>query len=98
MRYRWLNFFVDTQRNLFWKHQSRGDEPHDCFWNRWYGENVSLTIEDGIIDEVILGCMLPVHDKNEIINLLRSKSYPIILYQAKMKDQDFGLDLVKIDY
>ncbi len=42
--------------------------------------------------------MLPVHDKNEIINLLRSKSYPIILYQAKMKDQDFGLDLVKIDY
>jgi hypothetical protein len=55
--------------------------------------NQAVTLSDSVFAEVILGCSMPEEHKKEIIDVVRSKSHPISIYQAKRKERQFGLDL-----
>ena len=65
----------------------------------WFkGANKRLKINDGIIRRVILGCRTSQLDKDEIISILKTRKDRIYLYQAKKKQDSFGLDFELIPY
>jgi hypothetical protein len=59
----------------------------------WYdGANKTLRIDSGIIGVVILGCRINQNDKDRIISILKSCPNTIPLFQAKIKENCFGLE------
>jgi len=59
--------------------------------------NKGLVLDPGIITSVYLGCrMLPEH-RNQIANLLSSRSPKVALYQAEKVENAFGLDFHRIN-
>lgn len=62
------------------------------------GANISVTLPDGIISKVILGCRMKDAHKEELKNALKDKNTQIELQEAKMKEESFGLDFVQIQY
>jgi hypothetical protein len=55
--------------------------------------NRSAAFNDCILAEIILGCSMAEDHKEEIIEIIRRKSHPIPVCQAKRKENEFGLDL-----
>jgi hypothetical protein len=47
---------------------------------------------------VILGCRIERTDKENLIRWCRKRKYQPTLYEAKEKQKEFGLDIVKFDY
>ncbi len=50
------------------------------------------------INEVILGCRMESSHRDEIKRVLKKKNENIELYEAKMKEESFGLDFERVDY
>ena len=65
---------------------------------RIYGANKSLKIPNGIIRRVILGCQVNPKDKIEMIRILKSRAGRISLFQAKQKEDSFGLRFELVRY
>lgn len=64
----------------------------------WDGTNKATTIDDGIISRVILGCNMPSHHKDEIIEVMRNRSAKTELCQSKRKELSFGLEFEEFGY
>lgn len=65
----------------------------------WFkGANKKLRIDEGIIKRVILGCKMTQVDKDEIISILKTRTDKVYLYQAKKKQDAFGLDFEFVKY
>jgi len=65
----------------------------------WFkGANKKLRIDDGIIKRVILGCKMTQGDKDEIISILKTRKDKVYLYQAKKKQDAFGLNFKFVKY
>lgn len=56
----------------------------------------SININDDIIAEVILGCKMPDCHKKEIINIIKTKNFDIPIFEAKLKENQYGLDFHEI--
>jgi hypothetical protein len=52
--------------------------------------------QDDILTGIIFGCKINDAQKKYIIQLIKSRKHPINLYQAKMKEFEFGLDIQPI--
>jgi len=59
--------------------------------------NFPIKIGPRIICEVILGCRISEQDKQEIIMSLSQRGYEINLFEAAIKDSEFGLSFQKLD-
>jgi hypothetical protein len=57
--------------------------------------NRILTIPDGIIDQIILGCRTSKNHTQELIDFSKKKNIELI--RAFRKENNFGLDFIKID-
>ena len=65
----------------------------------WFkGANRSLRIPNGIIRRVILGCQFNPKDINEMVSILKSRTKRISLFQAKRREDSFGLRFEVISY
>lgn len=62
------------------------------------GTNLSIQLPSSIITVVIMGCKMSWEHKEELISILREKTYQIDLYQATMKKNEFGLELEVVNY
>ena len=60
--------------------------------------DISFGLDSGIIKKVILGCKMLKENKQEIKDILVKSNNNITLYQAQKKKDEFGLDIVEIDY
>ena len=47
---------------------------------------------------VILGCRISQENKENVFRWCRKRKHPPTLYEAKEKQKEFGLDIVRIDY
>ncbi len=47
---------------------------------------------------VILGCRISEENKENIFRWCRKRKHPPTLYEAREKQKEFGLDIVRIDY
>lgn len=56
--------------------------------------NKVLTIPNGIIDQIILGCKISLKDRQDLINFAKTKNIKVV--QAFRKEKDFGLGFQKI--
>jgi len=56
-------------------------------------KGVSNFPEESLV-KLIFGCQMADEDKNKIRSWLQGRKNPVRLYQAKMKDQKFGLEMV----
>jgi hypothetical protein len=72
------------------------EEEYRVLW--WKGANKPLKIPDGIIRRVVLGYQVSPTDKTEMISILRSRAGRISLFQAKPKEDSFGLRFDFIRY
>ena len=54
--------------------------------------------DDGIIERIILGCEMPDKHKEEIIQTVNNQNSNINIYEARKKKDEFGLDIVEINY
>lgn len=55
-------------------------------------------LDNGIIVEVIFGCEMPDDHKSVIKDILREEGGKIELFEARMKEKSFGLDVIPVDY
>lgn len=53
----------------------------------------TFPIVPSMIKYVICGCKMSLPAMDHLINLLKKREYPVTLYQAKKKKNDFGLDI-----
>lgn len=60
--------------------------------------NKAISFDDNVLNKVILGCKMEAKHKEEIKEILKSKSPRPELFEAKMKEEDFGLDFVEVSY
>jgi hypothetical protein len=58
----------------------------------------SLSLPDGIIIRIILGCNIGECHKSEIIQILKSKNCKIDLFQAEKMPYSYGLKFEKLKY
>lgn len=90
---------VVTNKYSDWKYE---DEYriilHESNDNTLQKEDRILEVPDVSIKEIILGCQMSGKDKEEILNVLKSKGYKIDLFQASKKRFSFSLEFEKIDY
>ena len=62
------------------------------------GTNQSVTLDDTVIQEVILGMRMPDEFKNEIIQIAKSKENKMRIFQAKLADNSFQIMFDQISY
>lgn len=72
------------------------EQEYRIVW--FYGADMKLIIDHGIISKVILGCQMSDPDREEIISILKSRSERIPLFRAKKKIDSFGLDFEYLSY
>ena len=51
-------------------------------------------INDGDLNGIIFGCQISDEDRSKIISLARKRSDNLKLFQAKIKQKEFGLDII----
>jgi hypothetical protein len=79
--------------------KSKDWEYEDEYRVIWFtGANKSLRIPNGVIRRVVLGCQVNSTDINEMVSILRSRADRISLFQAKPKEDSFGLRFDFIRY
>jgi Protein of unknown function (DUF2971) len=64
----------------------------------WKATNKAITLDEGIISRVILGCEMPPDHREEVIEVIRERSSKIELFQLKRKELSFGLHYEEIGY
>lgn len=64
----------------------------------FYGADMKLIIDTGIITKVIMGCQMSNPDHEQIISILKGRSDQIPLFRAKKKIDSFGLDFEYLSY
>lgn len=62
------------------------------------GTNLSLQLPDSIISEIIIGCKMPEEQKENLISEVIRKPYPIKIFQSHIKEVEYGLDFVEINF
>ena len=55
-----------------------------------------ITLSDDCIKEVILGCKMPVGQKDEIIELVKSRLKHVEIYETELNNNRFNLDIKRI--
>ena len=60
--------------------------------------NKTVTLEKGILSDVILGCKMSEQDKKDIKEILHNKKESINLYESRMMENKFKLEFNKIKY
>jgi len=60
--------------------------------------NFSYSLENGIIEKVILGCRISEAHKTEIIRILSKQPKKVELLQARKRKREFILEFEKIEY
>jgi len=60
------------------------------------GPGIQNFPEEALIG-VILGCRMSEEDKENVFKWCRKRNHPPTFYEAKEKQKEFGLDIVKID-
>ena len=53
---------------------------------------------ENALSGVILGCRISQENKENVFRWCRKRNHPPTLYEAKEKQKEFGLDIIRIDY
>ena len=61
------------------------------------GEGIQNFPEEAL-SGVILGCRISQENKENVFRWCRKRKHPPTIYEAKEKQKEFGLDIVRIDY
>ena len=84
------------------KSKSRSDWSYEDEYRLYIGgrpiRKRLYVLPDSAISEVILGCNMSPHYRQEVKTVLRGKATKILLLQAKLKEYSFGLDFDEVTY
>jgi hypothetical protein len=58
----------------------------------------SQDFPDDALSGVILGCRISQEDKEKVFGWCRRRKHPPTLYEAREKQKEFGLDIVRVNY
>ena len=56
-----------------------------------------VILDDGVIDQVIMGCRMSPQDRTNLMCKLRSSNFKGELLEANMKEREFGLDFHPVE-
>jgi hypothetical protein len=89
---------AEKARKILWTKSSDWEYENEyrILWND--GANNRLTIPDGIILRVVLGCQVSPADRDEMISILKGPSDRLSLFQAKQQKNTFGLRFECVKY
>ncbi|MEW6419517.1 MAG: DUF2971 domain-containing protein [Nitrospirota bacterium] len=82
------------RKSAHWKYEAEWRiivNPYDNHGNRSY------TFPEEILTGVIFGCNMSDNDKKSIRSCIKGRKNRITFYQAKKKENEFGLDIEEID-
>jgi hypothetical protein len=63
-----------------------------------YPENGYKKFPPEIITGVIFGCQMEATERDELIKILRKRDLKPVLYEARKKEDQFGLDIFEVNY
>lgn len=98
--------FIDPQdvvSDEFWLRQFKIKSLDWAYEKEWRyiltkATDLIIELDFNIFQEIIFGCSMPDPYKDEIINLVKEWPTRPNIYQASIKDYEFGLKFEKVEY